>query len=132
MMKNYVIGFLIVAFLSCSPKTVAVYHYDNSKVDDGDITSANLNGFFSGDKSVHAYRLRSRVLNEQLQAIKDSIVRAKAVEDLDDGYYGYAFITAAHDTLFADYDLAYWRYESKSVAYKTLHLKVVKPRAGTR
>jgi hypothetical protein len=49
--------------------------------------------------------------------------------DFDDGYYGYAFITTANDTLFADYNLTYWRYKEKGIFYKNEKLKTIISRA---
>jgi hypothetical protein len=127
MMKKlqlYIIVFSFAAFLSCSQKMTAVYYYDNTKVDDGEITSAYLRGFFVQDKNIHTYSVHSNVLNNKLQEIKDSIIRAKPI-DFDDGYYGYAFVTTANDTLFADYNLTYWRYKEKGVFYTNEELKTI-------
>src|SRR5690349_4029709 len=100
----YIVIFFLADLFSCSKKITSVYYYDNTKVDDGEITSAYLKGFFVQEKNIHTYTVRSNVLNGELQRIRDSISKTKPM-DFDDGYYGYAFITAANDTLFADYNL---------------------------
>jgi hypothetical protein len=123
--QSYIAVFCVAGLLSCSQKLTSVYHYDNTKVDDGEITSTYLRGFFVQDKKVHLYTVRSNVLNQELQGIKDSITRRKPIYDFDDSYYGYAFVTAANDTLYADYNLAYWRYKEKGVFYANENLKSI-------
>ena len=117
---------IIVSFLtglfSCSQKVISVYYYDVSKVDGGEITAAYLRGFFV-EKNVHTSIVRSDILNEELKKIKDSINKMPLVEDFDDSYYGYAFVTEAKDTLFADYNLTYWRYKERRAFYKGKNLK---------
>ena len=128
MMKNtqsYIVIFCLAGLMSCSQKLISVYYHENSKVDDGEITSTYLRGFFVQDKNIHTYTVRSNVLNKELQEIRDSISRTKPVENFDDSYYGYAFITTAKDTLYADNNLTYWRYKEKGVFYKTENLKSI-------
>ena len=92
MMKNtqsYIVIFCLAGLMSCSQKLISVYYHDNSKVDDGEITSTYLRGFFVQDKNIHTYTVRSNVLNKELQEIRDSISRTKPVENFDDSYYNY-------------------------------------------
>lgn len=123
--QSYIVVFCLAGLLSCSQKITSVYYYDNTKVDDGEITSTYLRGFFVQDKKVPIYAVRSNILNKELQGIRDSIIRRKPIDDFDDGYYGYAFITAAKDTLYADYNLTYWRYKAKGVFYENENLKSI-------
>lgn len=123
-LQFYIVIFSLAGLLSCSQKITSVYYYDNTKVDDGEITSAYLRGFFVQDKNIHTYTVRSNVLNDELQGIRDSIIKTKPI-GYDDGYYGYAFVTTANDTLFADYNLTYWRYKEKGIFYKNDELKTI-------
>ena len=120
---------LIVAFcigtLSCSHKLTTVYYYDNTKLDDGDIGANETHLFFKEDKNVHTYKVRSKLLDKELKKIKNSIKNSPAVKEIDDGFYGYAFITASKDTLFADYKLTYWRSEGKGIIYSNDSLKSI-------
>ena len=102
-----------------------MYYYSNTHVDDGEITSTYFRGFFIQDKNIYKYIVRSTNLSKELQKIRDSIIRTNPIDDFDDGYYGYAFITTAKDTLFADYNLTYWRYKTKGVFYKDTSLKSI-------
>lgn len=117
--------FCVMGILSCSQKIVSVYYYDNTKMDGGEISSSYLRGFFVQDKNIHTYSLRSNTLNNELQGIRDRIIGTKPTDGFDDGYYGYAFITAKKDTLFADYNLSYWRYKGKGVFYENEDLKSI-------
>lgn len=120
----YIVVFCLAGLLSCNQKITSVYYYDNTKVDDGEITSTYLRGFFVEDKKVHISTVRSNVLNKELQGIRDSIIRRTPIDNFDDGYYGYAFVTG-EDTLYADYNLTYWRYKEKGVFYENEKLKSI-------
>ena len=111
--------------ISCNPQVTKLYYYDNSKLDDGEIGATYLKGFFVQDKNVHTYAVRSHVLIQELQKIKDSIKKIIPVDEPDDGYYGYAFVTPYSDTIFSDYNLTYWRYRQARGSYKNDTLKSI-------
>lgn len=123
--KLYVTLLFCLSAMACSQKITAVYYYDNTKVDDGEIFGESLERFFVQDKNIHVYNISSNRLDEELQKIRDSIKSVPSSQELDDGYYGYAFITASKDTLFAGYELNYWKYNRNVINYNNDVLKSI-------
>lgn len=122
-MKSYIALFFCLSIMACSQKVTSVYYYDNTKVDDGEIFGESLERFFTRDENIHVYKVRSNKLEEELQKIKDSASAIPPSQELDDGYYGYAFITPSKDTLFAGYQLNYWKYRRNIISYSNDNLK---------
>lgn len=114
----YIALLFCVAATSCGHKLTAIYYCDNTKVDDGEIFGESLGSFFDIDSNIHVYSVRSNRLDKELCKIRDSIKIVTSSLELDDGYYGYAFITSSRDTLFADYGLRHWKYRGKQLQYK--------------
>jgi hypothetical protein len=114
---------IYIIAISCNPQVTKLYYYDNTKLDDGEITATYLKGFFVQDKNVHEYAVRSHVLVQELKKIIDSITKIIPTDEFDDGYYGYAFIIPNSDTIFSDYNLSYWRHHQARGSYKNDTLK---------
>lgn len=56
-------------------------------------------------------------MKSELKKINKKIDSLKNQDDFDFGHYYYTFILKK-DTLFADYDLNYWRDANNGIAYK--------------
>lgn len=117
------IGWIVIS--ACNRNLTIVYYNDTSKVDDGEIFGEQLQLFFTAAENIHISKIQSGKLNVELKKIKDTLNLMPRSTEPDDGYYGYAFITPAKDTLFSDYGLAYWKSNGKSVLYKNEELKLL-------
>lgn len=98
-----------MAIFSCNRYTTVAYYNDNTQVDDGEIFGDHLASFFKPDNYIYIKRVDSKTLHIELGKIADSLRVVLQDEELDDSYYGYAFITSKKDTLFSDYSLSYWK-----------------------
>lgn len=123
--KTFITVACCIGIISCSQQLTVVYNNDSSKVDDGEIYGDALHTFFLPNKNIGIYEIRSNDLNKKLQGIMDSIRLVTLVQEPDDAYYKYAFITSSKDTLFADYRLSYWKYQGKCVFYEDDKLKLL-------
>jgi hypothetical protein len=107
---------LILVLLSCNHHNAVVYFNDNSKVDDGEIFGEGLHAFFSPDQNIYVRSINNPDLQRGLREIVDSLIKTSTNLELDDGYYGYAFVTSSRDTLFANYSLTYWKLKQKRMS----------------
>ena len=114
-----------LALLSCGHNKIVVYFNDNTKVDDGEIFGEQLSTFFTPDKHIYVRKIQSNQLQKELNKISDSLSLVEQDQELDDGYYGYAFITSTNDTLYADYNLNYWKSNKKRKALTSEKLKTI-------
>jgi hypothetical protein len=121
--KAYIAAVFYVIITSCSQKITTVYYNDTTKVDDGEIFGEALQAFFVEDKNIYIYQVKSEKLSEELLKIIKIISAKVTVQEPDDSYYTYAFISASKDTLFTDYRLSYWKYKGKSVFYNGEQMK---------
>lgn len=122
-MKKLIVIILGFCIVSCSQKLTLVYYNDVSKVDDGEIFGQELQRFFSRNDNIKVVSIKSNSFNKLLKTVGDSIKQYESENYSDDNYYGYAFVTANRDTLFADYHLQNWKYKGKRGKYENNKIK---------
>ncbi|UPT71078.1 MAG: hypothetical protein M0D53_01280 [Flavobacterium sp. JAD_PAG50586_2] len=119
-MKNLII--ISAFFLVCCKSTnrISIYNYD-AKTNEHLITPNNLSLFFEKDnKDVIIFDVNDKVILNEFDNIKESIhlkgISNETINKL--GIFYFAFVNEA-DTIYADYELHYWRYKNKSGFYKS-------------
>ena len=123
--KLHILLTFCLIFFSCNNKVISVFYYDTAKVNDGEIGAQSTYLFFKKGERNFNIKINSNPLKTQLQKIKHDIDLRIIDYDFDDGFYGYAFITATEDTLYADYSWRYWRYNGKGILYMNDTLKTI-------
>jgi hypothetical protein len=124
-LKTYLVALIYCTLLSCNQNITTIYYNDNTKVDDGEIFGEHLASFFAPDKNIYIQKIKSAGLKKELKIISDSLNLRDIDTELDDSYYGYAFITSSKDTLFASYSLSYWKSRHKSMSIQPQKLNTM-------
>ena len=110
-------------FSSCKSSKVILYYHDTSNIDDGEFFGDDVSGFFHVNKRIYIYKVKSQRTSAELQNIVSTLQQKSADQEIDDGWYEYAFITKSNDTLYADYRVAYWKLKDSKGAWKSSYLK---------
>jgi hypothetical protein len=87
--------FSLILF-SCNRNLTVIYFNDNSKTDDGEIFGDRISSFFITDKNIFIHKIHSKELRNELKTVSGSLKQTQPDLELDDSYYGYAFIQATH------------------------------------
>jgi len=120
----FVFVFSLYTFSSCKSSKIILYYHDTSDIDDGEFFGdSGVSGFFSANKRVRIYKVKSHQVSSELKNIVSMLQQKGPDLEEDDGWYQYAFITTSHDTLYADHRVAYWKYKDAKGVFKSAYLK---------
>ena len=118
---------LVLVFGGCkSNNALSVYEY-NPKTNENPITPNNLSLFFEKSREdivffniddKNAIGEFDRIQNH----LKEKVNKNEAINKL--GIFYFAFVRKK-DTIYADYELQYWRNKNKSSFYKSAFLKKI-------
>ena len=127
--KLIMVIFFLDALASCRHDPFIVIYKYVDKANDAEISAFELKRFFESDSNtICIYKIKSKALNKALNEIKkEAIAKHDTIDNFEDVWYEYVFVTSTNDTIYGLPRAGKWRYKNLRGEFEYAKIKQFLP-----